>query len=150
MLDATEHQTPQSEGSAIYKKFGEASLAGFQAVPDVLFKNQKKLGLSATDLTVLLNVLMHWWYVDKMPYPRATTIAGRMGVSGRTVQRSLSRLEALGFLLRETDESGLNCLNPAPLVARLNKLVKFDKDYLYRKALRDGEEGLSPNQHPPG
>lgn len=32
---------------------------GFQAVPDILLKQQGAMGLSATDLVVLLNILMY-------------------------------------------------------------------------------------------
>ena len=65
-------------GSAVYAKYGEVSIAGFQAVPDLLLKHQNDLGLSTTDLTVLLNVLMHWWYPGNKPFPRPTAIAKRM------------------------------------------------------------------------
>ncbi len=51
--------------SAVYAKYGEAAVAGFQAVPDLLLRNQAKLNLSPTNLVVLLNVLMHWWYPEK-------------------------------------------------------------------------------------
>ena len=57
--------------STVYDKYGEASVAGFQPVPDLLLKNQKKLGLSVTDLVVLLNVLMHWWYPEQYAFTKA-------------------------------------------------------------------------------
>jgi hypothetical protein len=64
--------------------------AEFQIVPDLLLKNQKTLGLNATEMVVLLNVLMHWWHRDQKPFPRSTTIAKRMGITVRTVQRALN------------------------------------------------------------
>lgn len=137
-------------GSAVYAKYGEASIAGFQAVPDLLLKHQNDLGLSTTDLTVLLNVLMHWWYPEKKPFPRPTAIAKRMGVTPRTVQRSLQQIEELGLITREQDTRGPTYLDPAPLVEKLEALAKKDADYLIRRRRRDGEEGLGPNQHPPG
>ena len=140
----------ESAGSAIYAKYGEASIAGFQAVPDILLKHQSDLGLAPTDLAVLLNVLMHWWYPEKKPFPRPTTIAKRMGVTPRTVQRSLRQLEELGLLVRERDANGVPCLDPKPLVERLEILVKKDADYQIRRQRRDGDEVLGPNQHPLG
>ena len=136
-------------GSAVYAKYGEASIAGFQAVPDLLLKHQRDLCLSPTDLTVLLNVLMHWWYPDKKPFPRSTTIAKRMGVNPRTVQRSLQQIEQLGLLAREKTPKGPSYLDPSPLVEKLNALAKTDADYQIRRRRRDGEEVLGPNQHPP-
>lgn len=134
-------------GSAVYAKYGEASIAGFQAVPDLLLKYQSELGLSPTDLAVLLNVLMHWWYPEKKPFPRSTTIAKRMGVTPRTVQRSLQQLEELGLLVREKDARGPTYLDPAPLVEKLEALAKKDADYQIRRRRRDGVEELGPIQH---
>lgn len=125
-------------GSAVYAKYGEASVAGFQAVPDLLLKNQASLGLSPTDMIVLLNVLMHWWYPGKKPFPRSTTISKRMGVSPRTVQRSLSQIETLGFLSRIKEEDR-TYLDPTPLVEKLTELAKTDTDYQIRRQRRDGD-----------
>lgn len=156
MMSLAEHthgETVEAEAtasSAVYAKYREASIAGFQVVPDLLLKHQHDLGLSPTDLTVLLNVLMHWWYPERKPFPRSTTIAKRMGVTPRTVQRSLQQLEELGLLVREKEVRGPTYLDPAPLVARLEELARKDADYLHRRRLRDGEEELGPHQHPPG
>ena len=128
-------------GSAVYAKYGEASVAGFQAVPDLLLKNQAGLGLSPTDLVVLLNVLMHWWYPSKKPFPRSTTISKRMGVTPRTVQRSTNQLEELGLLLRVKQGDRIY-LDPTPLVEKLAELAKSDSDYQIRR-LRKDEDGVS-------
>ena len=114
-------------------KWGEAAYGGFFSIPDVLLKNQNELELKDGELVVLLNVLMHWWYRDKYPFPRSTTIARRMGVSMRTVQRALSRLEELNLLCPISDDQGGSYLSPEPLVARLEILVKKDPDYLVRR-----------------
>ena len=53
-----------------HEKWGAAALAGFQTVPDLLLKHQKTLKISSAEMVVLLNVLMHWWYRDQMPFPR--------------------------------------------------------------------------------
>jgi len=117
--------------SRIHSKWGDAAKAGFQAVPDLLLKHQKTLGVSATEMVVLLNVLMHWWYAHQKPFPRPTTVAKRMGVAVRTVQRAISRLEELD-LLKRTNEGGSVILDPDPLVDKLSALAKSDKDFLAR------------------
>ena len=73
---------------------------GFQVLPDSLLRNQKRLGLTCTDMVVLVNVLMHWWESDpdNMPHPRPNLIAKRIGTSQRTVQRSIARLCRRGLL----------------------------------------------------
>src|SRR5215211_3032496 len=45
-----------------YAKWGEAAIAGWQPLPDVLLKNQHKLDLTATELLVFINLLSFWWY----------------------------------------------------------------------------------------
>ncbi|MYK60310.1 MAG: MarR family transcriptional regulator [Rhodospirillaceae bacterium] len=142
--------------SPVYSKYGEAAVAGFQAVPDVLLKHQTRLGLSPTNLVVLLNVLMHWWYPEQRPFPRPTTIAKRMGLSARAVQRSIQQLQQLGLVVRERSEDGRTFLNPDPLVAKLEELAKQDADYEYRRhsrrygeiTNREGESG--PHRLPRG
>lgn len=128
-------------GSAVYAKYGEASVAGFQAVPDLLLRHQANLGLSPTDLVVLLNVLMHWWYPSQKPFPRSTTISKRMGVSARTVQRSLNHLEELRLLARVVEDDR-TYLDPSPLVEKLSDLARSDTDYQIRRQRRDGEKFL--------
>lgn len=144
METATKHSAARQEaltGSGlsmpVYAKYGEAAVAGFQAVPDLLLKNQGNLGLTPTDMVVLLNILMHWWYPDQKPFPRPTTIAQRIGVSTRTVQRSIINIEASGLLARETSADGRVFLDPTPMVAKLVELAPRDTDYLIRKGRKN-------------
>lgn len=117
----------------VVAKYGEAGKGGFQVVPDILLKKQDELGLSPTELVVLLNVLMHWWYPAQKPFPRSSTIAHRMGISPRTVQRAIQRIEdELKLLSRTEGTEGETFLDPTLLVRRLEELVKDDPSYLYR------------------
>lgn len=125
------------EGQPVFEKYGEAAVAGFQAVPDLLLKNQATLGVTPTDMVVLLNVLMHWWYPAQKPFPRPTTIAQRIGLTTRTVQRSIQNLESLGLLKKVTGADGRAYLDPQPLVDRLGELAPHDADYMVRKGRRD-------------
>lgn len=73
---------------------------GYQILPDALLRNQKRLGLTCTDLVVLVNILMHWWEQapKRLPHPRPEQIASRIGTTPRTVQRSINRLTKAGLL----------------------------------------------------
>jgi hypothetical protein len=122
--------------SPTQEKWGEAARAGFQTVPDLLLKHQNDLNISATEMVVLLNVLMHWWYLDQKPFPRSTTIARRMGVTIRTVQRALSNLQTAELLLRQKGPNDETYLDPSPLVERLGRYAKTDKNYLLRSGLQ--------------
>lgn len=90
----------ESSGKFARKKWGESLDAGFQIIPDVLFRCQKILGLHPLDVVILLNITTHWWGKDDLPHPRPSVIARRMGVTTRTVERRLSRLQNDGFLVR--------------------------------------------------
>lgn len=145
--DSVDTQGVPSVIGAIYAKYGEASVAGFQAVPDLLLKHQRDLGLSAIDLVILLNVLMHWWYPGQKPFPRSSTIATRMGITTRTVQRSLQHMEDIKILTREKATASPTYLDPSPLVAKLQALAVKDTDYHIRRLRRNfGKEGSTPNQ----
>lgn len=91
---------PGATNTLAYAKWRSALDAGFQVVPNVLVRAQAKLGLDALDLAVLLNITMHWWRSDELPYPQPKVIANRVGVSTRTIERRLEQLEERGFIAR--------------------------------------------------
>ena len=93
--------------------------SGFVAVPVALLRLQKKLRLSATDMLVLVNLLAHWWDPARAVFPRSTTIAQRMGVTKRTVQRSTQKMINAGLISREFLEDGRRVFQFDALVARL-------------------------------
>jgi predicted transcriptional regulator len=130
MESAVEHRSVE--------KWGEAAVGGFQLLPDILLKRQVELGLSATDMLVLINVTMHWWYTDQRPFPRVKTISTRMGIDERTVQRSLRKMVDLGLLRRVTekgtDGKDRSVCDLSGLKAKLEKFVTSDRDYGIRKA----------------
>lgn len=90
----------------IQERWGDAVAVGFVPVPNGLLQLQAKLALSANDVIVILNIVMHWWRKDSLPFPRSTTIARRSGLSLRTVQRSLTSLEKRGLLVRKREGRG--------------------------------------------
>lgn len=141
--------TNTQETSAVVQKWGLAAKAGFQAIPDVLLKNQAALELDNTDLVVLINLTMHWWYEDTLPFPRTATIAKRMGCGVRTVQRSFSKMQKLGLVEKKkgtkvfhvksagTDSEEIidfeaSYYDPSGLVDKLQELAKKDKDFMVR------------------
>lgn len=79
--------------------------SGFVAVPMSLLRLQAKLKLTPTDMLVLVNLLAHWWDPARAVFPRSTTIASRMGVAKRTVQRSTRKMIKAGLIERDTMET---------------------------------------------
>jgi hypothetical protein len=120
--------------STVIAKWKEAAEAGFQAVPDVLLRFQSRLGLDPVEVVILLNITMHWWEVDDLPYPAPAMIARRMGMSTRAVEKRLAALQARGFLRRgprERKEGGrtarlsIRRFDPSGLVEKLQPLARL-------------------------
>jgi DNA replication protein DnaD len=124
-LQTTDDETPPPAlvGGRVQDKFGEVADAGYQPVPDVLLLHQRELGLRSEDLNVLLQITTHWYFPEKMPFPWTSTIAKRMGVSVRSVQRSISRLRKLG-LIGQTTTEGRPAHDLKPLVETLRPLAR--------------------------
>jgi DNA-binding MarR family transcriptional regulator len=105
----------------------------------VLLFHQSDLELSSEELNVLLNLMAHWYEPERMPFPRATKIARRMGVSERTVQRLLSRLCKRDFIakIRGQNATGARAYDLRPMIEKLRPFAK-KRLALYPRA-QDGE-----------
>ena len=92
----------------IEKKWGKDALSlGWTPIPTALLLLQNDIGLTAVEMNILIHLLSHWWKVDDKVYPSQDSIAGRMGVSKRTVQRGIDRLESLKIIeVQSTPRSG--------------------------------------------
>lgn len=101
-LDANETPPASSAKGQIRDKWGAAveggGLTGYLALPEVLIRSQNRLQLSSTEMMVLINILTHWWRVDVKPFPGNYTIAKRMGISRRTVQRAIKSMVQKGLI----------------------------------------------------
>lgn len=73
---------------------------GYTQIPTILLWGQARLGLTADELNVLLQIISHWFYSGNDPHPSKARIAERMGKHARTVQGYLTSLEEKGFLKR--------------------------------------------------
>jgi hypothetical protein len=73
---------------------------GFSIIPSLLFKAQDRLGLSATQLAVILQLADHWWDADRNPWPSKALLASKMGIKARQIQRVIAELEQRGYVRR--------------------------------------------------
>ena len=97
--------------------------SGFVALPMALLRLQAKLELTPTDFGVLANILAHRWKAGDVVFPRTTTIAKRMGVTVRTVQRSTTKLAKLGYIEKVITTNGMRAYDATPLVGKLKALM---------------------------
>ncbi|QIG53901.1 helix-turn-helix domain-containing protein [Altererythrobacter sp. BO-6] len=118
-IDASE--VSDSEPNTVAAKWQGAvgPSSGFVAVPMTLLRLQSKYGLTPTEMLVLINLLAHWWEPSSVVYPRSTTVAARMGVDKRTVQRATRKMEKLGLMTRSYLDNGRRVFDFSPLARRL-------------------------------
>jgi hypothetical protein len=91
----------KSERRAFRDKWGkDVADLGFTMVPSLLFKAQQRLGLSSTQLVVLLQLADHWWDADRNPWPAKDLLSTKMGINPRQVQRVVADLETAGLVRR--------------------------------------------------
>ena len=130
-------------------------MAGFQLVPDVLLVKQQQLGLDALDVLVLLNITSFWWFRDRPPFLRTNVIAARTGVSPRSVQRIVKKLQTMGYITRKrwADDEG----NTWPavffdgLIAKLEELASADAflgQRMQRALSKTNQQGLTGGEAP--
>lgn len=103
---------------------------GFTFVPSVILRAQARLHINATELALLLHLIDHWWEDDTMPFPSKKRLAERLGVSDKTVQRAMKRLEEEGLIKREprSHASGGQASNRYDLSPLVDKLKPIARD----------------------
>jgi predicted transcriptional regulator len=79
----------------------EVMAAGWSAVPSILIEKQEALGLQPIEMNVMLHLFQYWWFKDNLPHPSVGTMAKSLGVTDRTIQRTIKRLSELGFMEKE-------------------------------------------------
>lgn len=84
MLQKKEKRKFEDKWSAAVLKTGRT------AIPSILLRRQARLGLTSTELNVLLRIIDHWWEADKDSHPSKDTIARRMNKNPRQIQRVLA------------------------------------------------------------
>ena len=98
----------EDHGHRVRHRLGIVGLPGFAPLPHLLLIHQADLGITSEELNVFLSIFMHWHDAGQLPFPHTSTIAKRMGVSQRTVQKLVNRLTAKGYIekvpgVRRTD-----------------------------------------------
>lgn len=131
-------------------KFGVPVMKhGYTMLPNLLMEAQGKLKIKHAEFNVLVQLIHHWWDADKDPHPAKDSIARRMGLSPRQVQRVLTKLEKDGLIRRVERFSGrksqiANGYDLAPLVQKLGLVEpEFTKAKEQRKIRQRKIEGAA-------
>jgi predicted transcriptional regulator len=125
-IETTDAADPGPRKGRVTARYGVVAEAGFQPLPDVLLWYQFELGIRSEDLNVLLHILAHWYSPSRAPFPSAKRIANRMGVSERTVERSLTHLRRQGLIKRveSIGPHGGKAHDVRPLIERLKPFAE--------------------------
>jgi|SRR5208283_717877 len=120
----------RNNGDSGSKKWGVAAMGGFQPVPHVLLMKQRELDLDSLDMVVLLNLTSYWWFRNQPPFLRTDLIASRAGVTSRTIQRVIRKLQVKGYVRREKWTDAKGDTRPAiffeGLIRKLEDLTRSD------------------------
>ena len=126
-------ETPRLEkpddARTLSQKWGkEVMAANYTVIPCALLRGQARLGIGPNALAVLVHLIDHWWRPEAMPWPSKKTIAERLAVSTKTVQRAIVELEKARLLTRKnryhkTGGRTSNEYDLSPLVDRLKPVA---------------------------
>jgi DNA-binding transcriptional regulator YhcF (GntR family) len=143
-------QPPQQALKVLDQKWGKDTMeANYTVLPSALIRGQARLKINATELAVLVHLIDHWWKADEMPWPSKKTLAERLGVGVKTIQRAMAHLEEEGLIKRNPrfNRTGARTSNEydlTPLVQRLKPIAQDlvqatrDAKAIKKKAERPG------------
>lgn len=121
------------------KKWGKAVMGhGYCLFPSILLQAQGRLGVSAQEMVVLLQLAEHWWKAASKVYPSKDVIAQRVGLSAKQVQRHIRRLEELKLVQRKERyrSGGSRTTNEYDLSGLVAKLKAIEPDVAKAKKLK--------------
>ncbi len=108
--------------------WGKAVMAlGYTAVPVIMVRAQCRLGINATQFNILVQLLEYWRSPERRPFPTKKEIAGRIGLTEKTVQLNMRALEKAALVRREQRKSpagdwSSNVYHLDGLIERVRKL----------------------------
>jgi hypothetical protein len=110
------------------EKWGKEVMdVGYCIVPSLLFRAQKRLGLSGMQLVTVLQLSEFWWKSKRLPFPKKETVATRMGISEKQLQRLTKQLEDAGYIKRLVRKNyrgqTSNAIDFSGLVKKLRELA---------------------------
>ncbi len=121
------------------------------ALPSVFLQRQNAFGFDPLDLNIILQLADYWWEPENHPFPAKGTLAQRIGVAPRTIQRRIAAMHALGLIERvERREPGRGSRTN---IYRLTPLIKeaepYAKELLAEKEQRKQQKAARQSRKRP-
>lgn len=137
-------KTDVKNESSTQKIFGAKVMDyGYTALPNILLRGQKRLGISTTQFNIIAQLMSYWFDPDRPPFPSKRNLAQRMGITEQTLRINIKALEDRGLVIREqwktaAGDYGSNWYHLDGLVKALEKLEPdFDEERNERKRSRN-------------
>lgn len=130
---------PQKDMKESERKWGKAVMSlGYCIFPSILLQAQGRLGVSAQEMMVLLQLAEHWWKADGKVFPSKDVIADRVSLSTKQVQRHIQRLEELKLVRRKArfKAGGSRTSNEYDLSGLVAKLKQIEPEITKAKSLK--------------
>jgi hypothetical protein len=126
-VTATSENDKKPKSAAVEKWSALVMNRGFVMLPAIIVRGQRRLGLSPTQLVILLNLIDWWIHPDSIPWTSKKLLAQRIGIGERQLQRQIAQMEKIGYLQRVERVTGRgkrpNSYDLSGLVARLKALA---------------------------
>ena len=114
------------------KKFGKPVMdVGFCITPSLLMKAQARIGLNPVQFNIVMQLLDQWWAAERRPWPAKATLAERMGMSDRQIQRHIAEMEGAGLVKRipRTSPGKGKTSNQYDLTGLVNKMKELEPEF---------------------
>lgn len=121
------------------RKWGAAVMShGMCILPSLLLRAQARLLLNSTQMIVLLQLVEHWWSADGRVFPSLGTIAERIDMTPKTVQRTVDALVAKGLIskTRRMLPGRGNASNEYSFDGLVKRLKDIEKDFAQARAAK--------------
>jgi hypothetical protein len=114
---------------------------GYTAVPVIMVRAQSRLGINATQFNILVQLLECWRSPERRPFPTKREIAGRIGLTEKTVQLNIRALEKAGLVRREQRKSAAGdwSSNIYHLDGLIDRVRKMEPEFSEEKRKRAEE-----------
>ena len=120
------------EKSSTERIFGSKVYShGYTGVPNILLRAQNRLGITPTQLTIIVQLLGYYFDPLRPPFPSKRELANRIGITEQTIRINIKALEDNGLVAREQQKTrfGDYGSNRYHLTGLIEKLKKFEPDF---------------------
>ncbi len=125
--------------SSTERIWGKAVLThGYTAIPSILIQAQSRLGITPLQMNIIIQFLDYWREPERPPFPTKKDIAGRIGVTDKTIQTNIRQLEQAGLIRREQRKtvSGDWSSNIYHLDGLLDRIAQLEPDFAKAREVR--------------